>query len=422
MNTTTFARDGLHRWRGMDAGHRGRAVDIEVGMQIGIQVLFAGLVIFTLVMALVLSPPRLGRILMWAVLLIVVYTALMGTHVMGRSRREMWCPFLVVAMVVVSILLAIDFPYAAYLTIPLSFVYLDHLPPLQACIAVVVGAVAIVLGVGLTGGWSVGGIVGPVAGAAVAVVVGLSLKAMQAQAAELERLNVDLLAVQKRLADSQRQAGVLEERARLAREIHDTVAQSLSSIGLLLSAVERMVPGHPAIEQIRLAHLASSDALSETRGLIAELAPPTVVHQGLSAVLERLGATTWSIGGLHVDVDCPDTSDLPMEIQTALLRLCQAAMSNVVRHAHAHHASIRIVRPNPGHVLLRVSDDGVGMDLDTPVRDGAFGLQAIRQRVEAASGEVSLTSKPGEGTRVEVDLPCRAASPHIDRHSQGESS
>ncbi|NEU24551.1 sensor histidine kinase, partial [Vibrio parahaemolyticus] len=80
------------------------------------------------------------------------------------------------------------------------------------------------------------------------------------------------LAVQKRLADSQRQAGALEERARLAREIHDTVAQSLSSIGLLLSAVERMVPGHPAIEQIRLAHLASSDALSETRGLIAELA------------------------------------------------------------------------------------------------------------------------------------------------------
>ncbi|CAM2932708.1 hypothetical protein CUAC110533_07685 [Cutibacterium acnes subsp. elongatum] len=156
MNTTTCARDGLHRWRGMDAGHRGRAVAIEVGMQIGIQVLFAGLVIFTLVMALVLSPPRLGRILGWAALLIVVYTALMGTHVMSRSRREMWRPLLVAAMVVVSILLAIDFPYAAYLTIPLSFVYLDHLPPLQACVAVVVGAVAILLGVGLTGGWSGG--------------------------------------------------------------------------------------------------------------------------------------------------------------------------------------------------------------------------------------------------------------------------
>ncbi|GAB6893031.1 hypothetical protein JCM18909A_08690 [Cutibacterium acnes subsp. elongatum] len=141
----------------MDAGHRGRAVAIEVGMQIGIQVLFAGLVIFTLVMALVLSPPRLGRILGWAALLIVVYTALMGTHVMSRSRREMWRPLLVAAMVVVSILLAIDFPYAAYLTIPLSFVYLDHLPPLQACVAVVVGAVAILLGVGLTGGWSGGG-------------------------------------------------------------------------------------------------------------------------------------------------------------------------------------------------------------------------------------------------------------------------
>lgn len=214
-------------------------------------------------------------------------------------------------------------PYAAYLTIPLSFAYVDHLAPFQACVAVVVEAVAIVLGVGLTRGWSVGGVVGPVAGAAVAVVVGLSLKAMQAQAVELERLNEDLLAVQKRLAASQRQAGVLEERARLAREIHDTVAQSLSSIGLLLSALERTLPDHLAAEQIRLAHRASSEALAETRGLIAELAPPAVVDQGLPAVLERLGATSWSIGGLHVDVDCPDTSDLPMEIQTALLRLSQ---------------------------------------------------------------------------------------------------
>ena len=424
MKTTTFARDGLYRWRDIDAGHRGRAVAIKMGMQIGIHVLFASLAIFTIAMALVLSPPHLGRVLVWAVLLIVVYTALIGTHVMDRSRREKSRPFLVAAMIVVSILLAIDFPYAAYLTIPLSFVYLDHLVPLQACVGVVVGAVAVVVGVGLTSGWSVGGIVGPVAGAAVAVFVGLSLKAMQAQASELERLNVDLLAVQKRLAASQHQAGVLEERARLAREIHDTVAQSLSSIGLLLSAVERTDPEHPAVEQIQLAHRTSLEALSETRGLIAELALPTITHQGLPAVLERLGATTWSIGGLHVDVDCPDTSDLPMEIQTALLRLCQGAMSNVVRHADASHASIRIVRPSPERVLLRVSDDGGGMVLEAPVSDGSFGLQAIRQRVEDLSGEVSLTSRPGEGTIVDVGLPVpsSAVSPHTVYCRQGEPS
>ncbi|MSS45581.1 sensor histidine kinase [Cutibacterium sp. WCA-380-WT-3A] len=394
----------------MDIGHRGRAVAIEVGMQIGIQVLFAGLVIFTIAMAFVLSPPHLARILMWTALLIVVYTTLMGTHVMDRSRRALWRPLLVAALVIVSVVLAIDFPYAAYLTIPLSFVYVDHLAPLQACVAVVVGAVAIVLAVGLARGWSVGGVVGPVAGATVAVVVGLSLKAMEVQATELERLNGDLLTVQKRLAASQRQAGVLEERARLAREIHDTVSQSLSSIGLLLSAVERTAPDHPAIEQIHLAHRASSEALSETRGLIAELAPPTVARQGLPTVLERLAVTTWSIGGLHVDVDCPDTSDLPMEIQTVLLRLCQGTMSNVVRHAHANHASITIVRPSSDHVLLRVSDDGIGMDLKAPAGDGSFGLQAIRQRVEDVSGDVSITSKPGEGTIVNVDLPLPAAS------------
>lgn len=246
-----------------------------------------------------------------------------------------------------------------------------------------------------------------------AVVVGLSLKAMQAQAVELERLNEDLLAVQKRLAASQRQAGVLEERARLAREIHDTVAQSLSSIGLLLSAVERTLPDHLAAEQIRLAHRASSEALAETRGLIAELAPPAVVDQGLPAVLERLGATSWSIGGLHVDVDCPDTSDLPMEIQTALLRLSQGAMSNVVRHAHAQHATIRILRDDD-YVHLQVTDDGIGMDPDASFGEGSFGLQAIRQRVDELAGEVSLTSKPGEGTIVDIILP-------IPR-SQGEPS
>ena len=422
MRTTALARDGLHRWRDMDAGHRGRAVVIEVGMQIGIQVLFAGLVIFTVVMALVLSPPHLWRILTWEILLILVHTALMTTHVMDRTRRDRWRPILVTVMIAVSILLAIDFPYAAYLTIPLSFVYLDHLAPLHACIAVLVGAVAIVLGVGLTSGWSVGGVVGPVAGAAVAVVVGLSLKAMQTQAAELERLNVDLLAVQERLAASQREAGVLEERARLAREIHDTVAQSLSSIGLLLSAVERTAPAHPAIEQIQLAHRTSSEALSETRALIAELAPPTVADQGLPAVLKRLGATTWSLGGLHVNVDCPDTSDLSMEIQTVLLRLCQGAMSNVVRHARARHATIRISRTDESHVHLRVTDDGVGMDLDAPVRKGAFGLHAIRQRVDELSGEVSLTSEPGEGTIIDVDLPVHSTAEQPRLVHQGDPS
>lgn len=178
MRTTTLARDGCTvgvAWTpvtGTCGGYRGGDAGWHPGAVRWPCHLYPSY-------GLVLSPPRLGRILGWAALLIVVYTALMGTHVMSRSRREMWRPLLVTVMVVVSILLAIDFPYAAYLTIPLSFVYLDHLPPLQACVAVVVGAVAILLGVGLTGGWSVGGIVGPVAGAAVAVVVGLSLKAMQ---------------------------------------------------------------------------------------------------------------------------------------------------------------------------------------------------------------------------------------------------
>ena len=102
-----------------------------------------------------------------------------------------------------------------------------------------------------------------------------------------------------------------------------------------------------------------------------------------------------------------------MEIQTALLRLSQGAMSNVVRHAHAQHATIRILRDDD-YVHLQVTDDGIGMDPDASFGEGSFGLQAIRQRVDELAGEVSLTSKPGEGTIVNVILP-------IPR-SQGEPS
>lgn len=401
---STRARAGLRRWRDLDAGHRGGGAAIAVGMEIGIEVLLAGLVVFTVVTALVTQPPELWLILLLSGLLVLAHLGLLATHVMSdRHRRDVLRTVAVVALVVVSVLLAAEFPYAAYLMIPLSFVYLEQFQARPATVAVVVDALGVLLVVGLRTGWTVGGVVGPLAGAAVAVIMGLSLKAMRAQAVELERLNADLLAVQGRLAASERRAGMLDERSRLAREIHDTVAQSLSSIGILLSAVERVDPDHPAIDQIRLAHRTASDALAETRGLIAELTPPTVADQGLVAALERGARTTWAVDGLEVEVQAPDLSDLPMSVQTGLLRLCQGAMSNVVRHARAHHAVIDIDRDGDA-LTLTVSDDGVGMDPDAPVPEGSFGLRTIRERAEELSGTVNLASGPG-GTTLRVTLP-----------------
>lgn len=99
-----------------------------------------------------------------------------------------------------------------------------------------------------------------------------------------------------------------------------------------------------------------------------------VVYQGLFVVFEWFGVMIWLIGGLYVDVDCLDMFDLFMEIQMVLLRLCQVVMLNVVCYVYVYYVLIWIVCFNFGYVFLRVSDDGVGMDLDVFVCDGVFGL------------------------------------------------
>lgn len=115
--------------------------------------------------------------------------------------------------------------------------------------------------------------VGPIIGAAVAVAIGLGYQALYREAAERGRLIDELMNTREELASTSRDAGKFAERERLAAEIHDTVAQGLSSIQMLLHAAERADPDSPAIRQISLARETAADSLAETRQLIAELTP-----------------------------------------------------------------------------------------------------------------------------------------------------
>lgn len=179
-------------------------------------------------------------------------------------------------------------PDAVYLAFGLFFLYLHLLPRPWNLLAVVLATAVGVVGFAAHRGWSVGAVVGPVLGALVAIGIGLGYQALYREAVERERLIDELLGTRAILAEQERTAGKLAERERLAKEIHDTVAQGLSSIQLLLHAAEQAAPDHPALDRIRLARETAAEDLAETRRLIDELSPAALDGQSLAEALDRI--------------------------------------------------------------------------------------------------------------------------------------
>jgi len=193
------------------------------------------------------------------------------------------------------------------------------------------------------------------------------------------------------------------ERRRLARELHDETGQALTSILLGLRALEERVDGddeRDAVASIR--HLAV-DTLQNVRRLAVELRPKALDDFGLVAALERLTETFRDQTRIDVDFVASLTGEqLPGEVATALYRIVQEALTNVVKHASASGVSILLTRKN-GAVALVIEDDGVGFDAARPA-DG-FGLQGMRERVELLGGALRVETREGAGTTVAVEVP-----------------
>lgn len=371
---------------------------VFVGLRTGLHVLFAALLALVVVRIVVVGAPGSWVPLGLSVVFAGVY--LLGAIVArSASRRGLAGAVWILALTLVWIALLVLVPEAAYLVFPLFFLYLHVLPRVVGPVAVVVATLVAVVALGLHGGFTVGGVVGPLVGAGVALLIGLGYRALAREAAEREALVAELLATRDRLAATEHEQGVIAERARLAREIHDTVAQGLSSIQMLLHAAERADGERPGLEHIRLARETAADGLADTRRFIRELTPPSL-DQGLGAALRRLAEQQWTRDGLTVEVDAPEVS-LPMDVQTALLRIAQGAVANVVQHAGA--ATVRLSLAVDGReARLTVTDDGVGFEPVT-ARDRAwstdsFGLRAMEDRVGQFGGRLDITSDPGSGT------------------------
>jgi len=202
---------------------------------------------------------------------------------------------------------------------------------------------------------------------------------------------------------------VLEERARLAREIHDTLAQGFVGISSQLDAVAMCLPDEtsPARKYLDMARRMARHSLTEARRSVMDLRASMLEDQDLASALQ-LGTRLWTAGSpVDVTVDVTGSSSpLPEEMEQHLLRIAQEAVTNVLKHANAHRIGIKLHMEAP-KLYLRIVDDGRGFEPADVFSSlgGHFGLIGMRERAERLGGELSLRSHPGEGTEVEVRVP-----------------
>ncbi|MEW5656099.1 sensor histidine kinase [Streptomyces cinereoruber] len=311
-------------------------------------------------------------------------------------------------------------PEALWVAFPLYFLQLHLLPVRWSLPAVALTAGAAILSyVGHGAALNPGVFIGPLLGAAVAVATVLGYQALYRESERRRRLIEELIGARAELAAAERHAGTLAERERLAREIHDTLAQGLSSIQLLLRAAERALPpDSPAAGHIERARRAAQDNLAEARRFVRALTPSDLEHGSLAAALERLcepgagpyGSEAGAYGleaGPRVRFSVSGTPvELPTPYEVALLRIAQSALANTVRHASASRAEITLSFMDAS-VTLDVVDDGEGFEPGSvrPSSEGGFGLPAMRARAESLGGTFTVESAPGQGTAVAVSLP-----------------
>jgi ligand-binding sensor domain-containing protein/signal transduction histidine kinase len=201
---------------------------------------------------------------------------------------------------------------------------------------------------------------------------------------------------------------VLQERGRLAREIHDTLAQGFIGISSQLEAVAAEVQeGSRARRYLDTARRMARHSITEARRSIYDLRASMLEGRNLAAALSA-GAQIWTAGsGVDVQVDVSDVErGLSNEYEQHLLRIAQEAVVNAVKHAGASAISVNL-RVEAGKILMRISDNGRGFGPEQifSTADGHFGLIGMRERAERLGGELSLASGPGKGTSIEVTVP-----------------
>jgi PAS domain S-box-containing protein len=200
-------------------------------------------------------------------------------------------------------------------------------------------------------------------------------------------------------------AAALEERQRLARELHDSVTQSLFSMTMITGALPRLVERDPAraVERIERLNELAGGALAEMRALIFELRPESLATEGLVVALEKQAAALRARHDLVVDVTLGDEPDVPLEVKEAVYRIAQEALHNISKHARARRVELCLTHDAEA-VTLTIQDDGVGFDPAGPF-PGHLGQRSMRERAGRLDGSLDIESEPGGGTRIRARVP-----------------
>ena len=230
---------------------------------------------------------------------------------------------------------------------------------------------------------------------------------------ELQLLHAvgDLLSIaieRARLFEQRKQMGALEERNRLAREIHDTLAQGLTAIALQLESAEALMDtGDDPLgvrQRVGQALMLARDNLNEARRSVLDLRAAPLEGRTLVEAVEELARNTVGEAGLEVNVKVTGAGrPLSPRIEAGLYRIAQEALNNVVSHAEAGRVEVGI-ETTPEQIVLTIEDDGRGFNIED-VTDAGYGLVGLNERARLLGGELTLESSAGVGTRLKVHVP-----------------
>jgi signal transduction histidine kinase len=358
----------------------------------------------------------------YAVVALAVAAAVLGQSETGTGRRAvavgaiaviallygLWgrrgqagLPFVVVVLVVFAVgtVAVSTVSYLLFALCPLIFLVLEIRP---AVVAVVCANLLPLVGALTNDGvdWYFLTHVAPISAttSAAAVWLGVWIHRVVEQSKERAALIAELESSRAEVARLSHEAGVAAERARLAGEIHDTLAQGFTSIITLLQAADPAL----ADERLALAVRTARENLAESRALLAALAPAALATGSLpDAVRRQATRFTEETGSPATFRLTGDTRALPTVVEVVLLRAAQEALTNVRRHANAHEVAV-LLAFGADSVRLVVRDDGRGFD--TAATTG-FGLPGMRARAEQVNGTLTVHSDPDTGTLVEVEVP-----------------
>ncbi|MFZ1362175.1 MAG: sensor histidine kinase [Candidatus Nanopelagicales bacterium] len=359
---------------------------------------------------------------------IISGVAILAWHIAGtvllskNSSRNLvvWWLLGLAVIWIVAVVVSAEFIWLAFLLWLLA----GHLLPLRRGLLFSGFVLAVVIAAPILhhGATTYANVLGPVIGGVFAFGISRGYLQLLRDAAERERLvesltraQIEMAELQDELSLAQRHSGAIAERTRISRDIHDTIAQALSSIRLLAHAGATRTEDADAAQTLVQVETLAGDSLADVRRIVTALVPTELEDNALAAALQRMLDRTSEEAGfqseLHVDDRLPI---LQTEVEVALLRSAQSALSNVRLHSGATRIVMSLIDARDA-VRLDIVDNGTGFDLAAWERGAdatsSYGLRFMRARLRELGGDLDIDSTLNNGTMVSIYLPIHARQP-----------